>query len=100
VQSISPEQARGDEAGVESDLYSMGVLLYEMVTGTLPFAADSPVQLALKHLNEEPEAPSHRRPGLPPAVDRFLLKAMAKDPHARFRSAGEMSRELNTLARG
>lgn len=94
VQYISPEQARGDEPRVESDLYGVGILLYEMVTGTLPFVAESPVQMALKHINDDPEPPSRRRPGLPHEFEDAIMRAMAKDPEHRFHSAREMAQAL------
>ncbi len=100
VQYISPEQARGDQADAEADLYGVGVLLYEMLTGELPFTADSPVQLALKHINEEPEPPSWRRPGLPPALDSLILKALQKEPADRFPSAAEMAQALRQAVSG
>ncbi len=94
VQYISPEQARGEEVGPQADLYGVGVLLFEMLTGALPFTAESPVQLALKHLNEEPEPPSRSRPGLPAALDALVLTALRKDPGERFGSAVQMAQAL------
>jgi len=94
VQYISPEQARGDQIGPQADLYSVGVLLYELVTGRLPFSADNPVQLALKHINEEPEPPSRLVPALPAALDAVILRALRKEPGERFGSAVEMAQAL------
>lgn len=100
VQYMSPEQASGDEAGVEADVYGVGVLLYEMLTGRLPFDADSPVKLALKHLNEQPVPPSEHRAGLPAALDAVILQALEKDPADRFPSAADMAAALSQAAAG
>ena len=80
---LSPEQASGRQAGPQADLYALGCVLYEMLTGTPPFSADSAVGLAYRHVHEEPGPPSARRPGLPPQVDRITGRLLAKDPAAR-----------------
>jgi len=100
VQYIAPEQARGDQAGAPADLYAVGVLLYEMLTGRLPFVAENPVQLALKHVNEEPAPPSGLRPGLPEDLEDLVLQALSKDPEDRFPSAGDMLAALQTIGSG
>lgn len=97
VHYFSPEQARGGEIGYPSDLYSFGVLLYEMVTGTVPFDGDSAVGIALKHLQEPPPDPRHLNPNLPDALCNLILKAMEKDPRDRFASATEMINALQNL---
>ncbi len=94
VQYISPEQAAGDETDARSDIYSIGVLFYEMLTGRLPFIADNPVQLALKHIRETPLPPSEFCPQLPQAVEDVILKAMEKDPDDRFPDAAFMADSL------
>jgi len=87
---ISPEQAKNGLATIKSDLYSLGVVLYEMLSGRQPFAGDSPVAVALQHV--EADAPSLREnaPSIPPIVDELVRKAMAKDPLSRFQTAEEM----------
>lgn len=97
VQYISPEQARGEEADAKADIYEVGVLLYEMLTGKLPFAADNAVQLALKHIRQTAAPPSDLRPEISLALDSIVLKAMAKEPKQRFASATEMAQALEAL---
>ena len=93
---MSPEQARGDEVDGRSDLYAVGVILYQLVTGDLPFTASSPVGILSKHLADPPEPPSLRKPGLaiPPALERVILTALAKEPGDRPQSADELRRQL------
>ncbi|MGE0710352.1 MAG: serine/threonine-protein kinase [Planctomycetota bacterium] len=94
---LSPEQARGLDARVESDVYGAGVVLYEALTGTLPFRAETPVALLRMHMEDAPDAPSRRRPGLSPELDSLVLRALHKDPDRRFPSAQAMRRELEAL---
>ncbi len=96
---MSPEQARGDEISAATDLYSAGCLLYEMVTGRLPFAGDNPVQVALKHVEEDPVSPERFRPDLPSSLITAILKAMAKNPADRFANAREMEQALSHVPR-
>ena len=91
---LSPEQARGDHVDARSDLYSTGCLLFELVSGEPPFTGDSAVAVAYQHVREEPEPPSAFDGTLPPEVDAVVLKAMAKDPAARYQSAAEMRADL------
>src|SRR5947208_17036524 len=77
---FSPEQAQGLPVDARSDVYSLGIVLYEMVTGVVPFTGDSPVAVAYKHVREEPLAPSQRNPEVPPDLEKIILAALAKDP--------------------
>ncbi len=88
AQYLSPEQARGAPVDESSDLYSTGIVLYELLTGTVPFTGETPVEIAMKHLSQTPEAPSARRPEIPRDLDLVVLRALAKEPVDRYRSAG------------
>lgn len=94
VQYISPEQARGGGVARSADLYSLGVVLYEAVTGRLPFDGDAPITIALKHMHEPPPVPRRDGGPLSLAMERIILKALAKDPRDRYHSAGEMQQDL------
>src|SRR6266702_2200507 len=87
----SPEQARGYPGNERSDIYSLGIILYEMVTGVPPFRGDTPVAVITQHLNATPTTPSLINPNIPPALTMVILKALAKDPNARFASASSMT---------
>ena len=99
---MSPEQARGEEVDGRSDLYAVGVILYQLVVGELPFTASSPVGILSKHLAEAPVRPTLRRPGLslPPLFERAILRALAKDADERPQTAEQMRRELRDAATG
>lgn len=94
VHYFSPEHARGGYTDVKSDLYSLGVVMYEMLTGKVPFDADTPVSVALKHMQEEPIAPIELNKNVPQAVNEIILKAMRKDTNLRYQSATLMLRDL------
>ncbi len=94
AQYISPEQAQGMEVGPTSDIYSIGIILFEMLTGRVPFDGDNAVAIAMKQVGEEPPAPSTINPKVSPALDAIVLKALAKDPAQRFQSAAEMAAAL------
>ena len=97
VYYISPEQASGKPIDPRSDLYSVGVMLYEMVTGTLPFSADSPVSVALMQIHNTPCPPRALCPELPLGLQQIILRAMEKDPDRRYQSAREMLRHIVAL---
>jgi serine/threonine-protein kinase len=100
AQYLSPEQARGAPVDPRSDLYSLGIVLYEMLTGTVPFTGDTPVEIAMKHLSQIPEPPSTLRPEVPHDLDAVVMRALAKDPEQRYDSAEEMDADLARVARG
>jgi len=97
---LSPEQARGQEVGVTSDIYSMGVVLYEMLTGRVPFDGENPVSIALKHVHEAPVRPTELNPAIPTPLQTIMLKAMAKNPENRYQSASEMKNDVMRLMEG
>ncbi len=100
AQYLAPEQARGIQVDERSDLYSTGIVLYEMLTGTVPFKGDSAVTVALKHVNEAPAEPSQLVPGMPYALNQIVLKAIAKDREQRYQSADEFARDLRSAREG
>jgi serine/threonine-protein kinase len=91
---ISPEQAEGLMATPASDVYSAGVVAYEMLTGSLPFPAETPIGVAMRHVNDPAPPPSRARPGIPPQVDAVVLRALEKDPTRRWPSAGAFASAL------
>ena len=95
VHYFSPEHARGGYTDAKSDLYSLGVVMYEMITGKVPFDADTPVSVALKHMQEEPIEPIKLNSRVPEAVNEIILKAMKKDTSSRYGSATEMMKDLS-----
>ncbi len=100
AQYLSPEQARGAPVDESSDLYSTGIVLYELLTGTVPFGGETPVEIAMKHLSQAPEPPSALRHEVPRDLDFVVLRSLAKEPVDRYRSAQEMDRDLELVARG
>ena len=95
VHYFSPEHARGGYTDAKSDLYSLGIVMYEMLTGRVPFDADTPVSIALKHMQEKPIEPIKLNPAIPYSVNKIIMKAMEKDVNLRYQSATEMLKDLN-----
>ena len=100
AQYLSPEQARGAPVTAASDLYSVGIVLYEMLTGQVPFSGDSAIEIAMKHLNETPRPPSSLRPELTPELDQVVLRALAKNPEDRYQASEEFSADLDRVEAG
>jgi eukaryotic-like serine/threonine-protein kinase len=91
---LSPEQASGETVDPRSDVYSLGCVLYEIITGVPPFVGDSPVAVAYQHVRKDPTPPSQRRDSISPELDAVVLKALAKNPENRYQSAAEMRTDL------
>jgi beta-lactam-binding protein with PASTA domain/predicted Ser/Thr protein kinase len=94
AQYLSPEQARGEKVDARSDVYSLGCVLYEILTGEPPFVGDSPVAVAYQHVREDPVPPSQRHNDISPELDAVVLKALAKNPDNRYQTAAEMRADL------
>ena len=100
AQYLSPEQARGDPVDARSDVYSLGCVLYEILTGEPPFTGDSPVSVAYQHVREDPIPPSERHEGISPDLDAVVLKALTKNPENRYQTAAEMRADLVRVHNG
>src|SRR5205823_1921125 len=100
AQYLSPEQAKGAPVTPASDIYSVGIVLYEMLTGSVPFTGDTPLEIAMKHLSATPEPPSEKRSEVPHELDSIVLRALAKAPANRYQRAEEMDADLARAARG
>jgi eukaryotic-like serine/threonine-protein kinase len=100
AQYLSPEQARGAPVTAASDLYSAGVVLYEMLTGKVPFTGDSAIEIAMKHVNDLPAPPSALRPEIPTELDQIVLRSLAKDPGERYQNAEEFIEDLERVEAG
>jgi beta-lactam-binding protein with PASTA domain/tRNA A-37 threonylcarbamoyl transferase component Bud32 len=100
AQYLSPEQARGAPVDQRSDIYSVGVVLYELLTGEAPYNGETPVEIAMKHLSAIPEPPSTKRPEVPPELDAVVLRALAKNPDDRYQTVEEMDADLSAISKG
>ena len=98
VHYFSPEQARGNYVDERSDIYSLGIVMYEMLTGKVPFDGENPVTVALKHINEEIVPPSELVDGIPPALERCVMKCTSKYQTNRYANADELIEELNNIS--
>lgn len=99
VHYISPEQAKGDSTDEKTDIYAVGVILYEMLTGRVPFDGDTPISIALKQMQIEPPVPSSVNPDIPTGIEEIILRAMQKDPILRYQTAAEMLRDIDEFKR-
>ena len=99
VQYYAPEQAQGEIVKPSADIYALGIVMYEMLTGQTPFDGDTPVAVAMKHIQEIPESPSALNPRIPPALERIIMRCLEKAPQDRFRDGDTLAAALDTFLR-
>jgi eukaryotic-like serine/threonine-protein kinase len=99
VQYYAPEQAQGEIVAPSADVYALGIVLYEMLTGRTPFDGDTPVAIAMKHIQDEPEPPSVYNPRIPPGLERVIMRCLAKDPRDRFKDGDTLAYQLENYSR-
>src|SRR5579863_1172665 len=97
VQYYAPEQAQGEIVSPAADVYALGIVMFEMLTGRTPFDGDTPVAVAMQHIQDEPVPPSQYNPGIPPALEEIILRCLEKVPEMRFRDGSQLARALEML---
>ena len=97
VQYYAPEQAQGEIVSPAADVYALGIVMYEMLTGRTPFDGDNPVAVAMQHIQDPPTPPRQLNPNIPPALEEIILRCLEKVPEMRFRDGSELARALETL---
>src|SRR5438067_1029274 len=97
VQYYAPEQAQGEIVSPAADVYALGIVMYEMLTGRTPFDGDTPVAVAMQHIQDVPQPPSQLNPNIPPALEEIILRCLEKVPEMRFRDGSSLARALETL---
>src|SRR5438067_3982588 len=98
VQYYAPEQAQGEIVSPAADVYALGIVMYEMLAGRTPFDGDTPVAVAMQHIQDLPTPPSHLNPSIPPALEEIIMRCLEKVPEMRFRDGSQLARALESLA--
>ncbi len=96
-QYYAPEQAKGEIVGLAADVYALGIVMYEMVTGRTPFDGDTHVAVAMQHIHDQPLPPSQINPSIPAALEEIILRCLEKVPEMRFRDGSQLAQALETL---